>query len=484
MTGLRPTWDLWFTPSGPLQKKVAPEWFSVVERASSLLNGRPIAAKTLNWSNTVMDIKLDDGRSAFVRVIAHRHDEESATRMWKHARLFAELSILRWLGANASDLPVPRILVFDDINHLFITTRMPGLDAAHAYPRLSASPRDRSVTSWAFIAILMFRLPTPQCTPLTLVKQPIWQVVGIVDWEFYGCMPACLSATYPSWIRPPITEPGVYRNPKSTLVSFFLEPYAERKRLFDLCEKAVKELDTDYYTCLIQGTRLRDALAWIEATQDNDGSAMERWTEDHLFPSAMDDGSQSSFSMASIDELGTRLEELASLIKHHKAAIRDLEKQETEVKAKRHSIRATPPWCFSKLSQTALRSLELSLVCGEELEEITTPFVALRSLAISQGDSHAYSAYSSGGEYFYSYSAVQSVEMICAAPNLLECMFVDIGYAVDIKARNFFLIRDPTHRCLNGAEDYARGSGSGSSSGVILQYLTLLALESLLITNF
>jgi aminoglycoside phosphotransferase len=87
-----------------------------------------------------MDIELDDGRSAFARVIVYP-DENSATEMWKRTKLFAELSILQWLEANASDVPVPRILAFDDANHLLITTFMSGLDATHAYPRLSASSK-------------------------------------------------------------------------------------------------------------------------------------------------------------------------------------------------------------------------------------------------------------------------------------------------------------------------------------------------------
>ncbi|KAF8169029.1 phosphotransferase enzyme family-domain-containing protein, partial [Mycena galopus ATCC 62051] len=114
------------------------------------------------------------------------------------------------------------------------------------------------------------------------------EVVGIVDWEFSGSMPACISADYPSWIRPPILASPLYRNPESTIVSFFHEPRAERDRLCDLYEETVQKLDHDYYNCLIHGTRLRDALAWIENTgnKDNDGFRMARWTEEHLFHTA------------------------------------------------------------------------------------------------------------------------------------------------------------------------------------------------------
>jgi hypothetical protein len=63
------------------------------------------------------------------------------------------------------------------------------------------------------------------------------EVVGIVDWEFNGSMPACMSADYPGWIRPPIIESPLYRNPENTIVSFFHEPRAERDRLCDLYEE-------------------------------------------------------------------------------------------------------------------------------------------------------------------------------------------------------------------------------------------------------
>ncbi|KAJ7654188.1 hypothetical protein B0H17DRAFT_1214510 [Mycena rosella] len=113
------------------------------------------------------------------------------------------------------------------------------------------------------------------------------EVIGIVDWEYHGCMPACMSSGYPSWIRPRIVES--YRDPKSKIVSFFNEPRAERNRLSDLYEQTVKELDEEYYHCLVQGTRLRDALAWIEDSySDLAGFAMERWTKDHLFQDVAD----------------------------------------------------------------------------------------------------------------------------------------------------------------------------------------------------
>ncbi|KAJ7094293.1 hypothetical protein C8R44DRAFT_860426, partial [Mycena epipterygia] len=173
-------------------EREAPEnlqWFSIIERASSLLDssfgseeGKPrrrVASKTrkpFDKTNAVMDIQLDDGqarRSAFVRVLMH-HDEDPSTEMWKRARLFSELSILRWLQANASDLPVPRVLAFDDVNDLLITTLMPGLDAAHAYPRLSTPAKQNSVISWAGVSVLMFRLDAPQ-RRFSIINDPLVQ---------------------------------------------------------------------------------------------------------------------------------------------------------------------------------------------------------------------------------------------------------------------------------------------------------------------
>ncbi|KAJ6490479.1 hypothetical protein DFH09DRAFT_1208643 [Mycena vulgaris] len=373
----------------PPASKAAPvnaQWLSIIQRSSSLLDGKAVAARTrkpFDETNTVMDIQLDNGRSALVRVLVPGRDDDPATQMWKRARLFSEFSILCWLETNAPDLPVPRVLAINDddgVKDLLITTLMPGLDAAHTYPRLSPKAKEHSVISWAPISVLMFRLPVPQqfglikplykvtshlsITPeysfdisettnllsfftsaissrrafslrsnneeheilckrldrLLVGLEPLiarmqetpymsrfalthsdlrpsnimlneanGEVVGIVDWEYHGCMPACMSAEYPRWIRSPITESPIYRNPKSTIVSFFNDPKEERIRLSVLYENTVKGLDMEYYNCLIQGTRLRDALAWIEnSTSDPDGFAMECWTEDHLFSNVTD----------------------------------------------------------------------------------------------------------------------------------------------------------------------------------------------------
>ncbi|KAJ3915176.1 hypothetical protein F5877DRAFT_49078, partial [Lentinula edodes] len=73
-----------------------------------------------------------------------------------------EISVLRWLELVAPDLPVPRVLAVSETKELSVTTVVPGLDAMHAYPRLDALAKERSVTSYAQFAIRMFRIPAPQ----------------------------------------------------------------------------------------------------------------------------------------------------------------------------------------------------------------------------------------------------------------------------------------------------------------------------------
>ncbi|KAJ7748376.1 hypothetical protein B0H16DRAFT_1725561 [Mycena metata] len=82
-------------------------------------------------------------------------------------------------------------------------------------------------------------------------------LVGIVDWEFNAAMPACVSTVYPGWIRHSIIESWLYRNPKSTFETVYVESRENKNRLCDLYEKIVRELDGEYYNCLIQGTRPR-----------------------------------------------------------------------------------------------------------------------------------------------------------------------------------------------------------------------------------
>jgi hypothetical protein len=132
------------------------------------------------------------------------------------------------------------------------------------------------------------------------------------------------------------------------------------------------------------------------------------------------------------------------------------------------------------------QNLELHLLSGDELKEITTPFVSLKSLTIAQGTDSGPERYSSGGDNHYSRSPIECVQMICAAPNLVECTFIDISYKVD------FYHSPPgqgTHLHLKhlhlGLEGYhASRSYNSHSPAVILPLLTLPALETLFMPRF
>ncbi|KAJ7660841.1 hypothetical protein DFH06DRAFT_1400223 [Mycena polygramma] len=345
-------------------------WLSTIELVGVLLNERPVAANARNMKKTVLDIRFENGKSVIVRALGGAH--EDTVQAWKVAKLSAELEILRWLEANASNLPVPRVLGFDDVNSLLVTTVMPGMDVFHSYPYLSPAAKEQSVVSWARVAVSMFRIPTPQRfgmveTPLYLDRSPgqtfatenatdilssfqgaisarrahsltvnnaeahgtlcsnldrlleglkpfiaqaqdnpsmsrfvlnhtdlntynimldqtSGEVVGIVDWEYYACMPACMSTGYPSWINASTLDSD---DPDPKFLYFFFEPRAECNRLRELYKKVVQELDEDYYHCLLHGATLRNALSWIEDSDgdDPDGDDMAEWVEDTLFSS-------------------------------------------------------------------------------------------------------------------------------------------------------------------------------------------------------
>ncbi|VDB84345.1 unnamed protein product [Peniophora sp. CBMAI 1063] len=105
--------------------------------------------------------------------------------------------------------------------------------------------------------------------------------VGIVDWEFCACLPSILAAKYPEWICPTILVDPRYRNPRDVFLTYEFDSWSEQKRLRGIYEDAVRRLDEEYWKCLIQGAKLREAYAWLEtARRDLDGVGMERWVED------------------------------------------------------------------------------------------------------------------------------------------------------------------------------------------------------------
>ncbi|KAJ7983028.1 hypothetical protein DFH06DRAFT_1466960 [Mycena polygramma] len=129
-----------------------------------------------------------------------------------------------------------------------------------------------------------------------------------------------------------------------------------------------------------------------------------------------------------------------------------------------------------------VQNLELDLLCGDELDQITVPFVALQSLTISQGEDKAPHRYIARGESYYSYSVAECLELMCAAPNLVVCTFLDIFHQADFG--DAWHVEEKTHpslKHLRFGEGSIMAPSFRSSSTIILHHLTLPALESLLV---
>ncbi|KAJ7133418.1 hypothetical protein C8R44DRAFT_23551 [Mycena epipterygia] len=122
-----------------------------------------------------------------------------------------------------------------------------------------------------------------------------------------------------------------------------------------------------------------------------------------------------------------------------------------------------------------VQDLELYLDSGEALEAITVPLPAVKSLTIGNPNNTT---------YFFPY-ADECVAMLRAAPDLLECVFDKIYYDEDFHAFGNTL-QHLTHSSLQhlrlGKPRYIYGESVNSAC--ILQYLTLPALQSLLISDF
>ncbi|KAJ7490720.1 hypothetical protein FB451DRAFT_1079486 [Mycena latifolia] len=118
-----------------------------------------------------------------------------------------------------------------------------------------------------------------------------------------------------------------------------------------------------------------------------------------------------------------------------------------------------------------VQSLDLYLLSGDELEEIATPLHSLKSLIIGQG---------TGGEddeeqECYSRDARECVEMLRAAPDLVDCTLVDILHSGSFNDS----FPQLTH---SGLKHLRLGLFHGRNSALILRSLTLPALESLFFT--
>ncbi|KAF9069260.1 hypothetical protein BDP27DRAFT_1325889 [Rhodocollybia butyracea] len=132
-------------------------------------------------------------------------------------------------------------------------------------------------------ALSRFVLTHTDPRPDNVILDPVsGEVLAIVDWEYVSCFPAAMAAQYPEWIRSPIVGTQRYRNSKTTLLHYTLEPKAERERLCNLYEEYMQRHDPEYHRCLIWGIRLRDAYVWITSPNDPDGEAMDKWVTEHL----------------------------------------------------------------------------------------------------------------------------------------------------------------------------------------------------------
>ena len=89
-----------------------------------------------------MELQLANGKSALLRSPTVKR-EDTPLAKWTRRKFEAETSILQWLNSVAK-LVVPSILFLDPDDGMIISSFLPGLDAAHAYPHLSTAAKVRS----------------------------------------------------------------------------------------------------------------------------------------------------------------------------------------------------------------------------------------------------------------------------------------------------------------------------------------------------
>ncbi|KAJ7464718.1 hypothetical protein B0H11DRAFT_2050925 [Mycena galericulata] len=120
-----------------------------------------------------------------------------------------------------------------------------------------------------------------------------------------------------------------------------------------------------------------------------------------------------------------------------------------------------------------VQKLELNLYWGGELKQIIAPFTSLKSLTIG----------ATGTNPTFSLNAGECLEILRAAPSLVECTFLRIKYDGDIHSHR--VTPEPfVHLSLQHLRLGRRDLGHLPSSTVILQYLTLPALHTLHISYF
>ncbi|OAX41502.1 hypothetical protein K503DRAFT_735537 [Rhizopogon vinicolor AM-OR11-026] len=116
------------------------------------------------------------------------------------------------------------------------------------------------------------------------------KITGVLDWWMHSTLPAIIAADYPPWLRyGGINDPRFAAPSKS-----WLETPEESTRLRVIYQEAVK-VNSLYYTALMQGTQLREAVGWVFDIEDDSCCArMKQWTLSAFgppitSPSALDD---------------------------------------------------------------------------------------------------------------------------------------------------------------------------------------------------
>ncbi|KAJ7174043.1 hypothetical protein C8R43DRAFT_976981 [Mycena crocata] len=121
-----------------------------------------------------------------------------------------------------------------------------------------------------------------------------------------------------------------------------------------------------------------------------------------------------------------------------------------------------------------VEALEAYLPCGDELDKITTSFPALRTLVIGHRNDTALDEMSENEYYYSSWHPRNCVQMLCAAPDVVDCTFDGPVYDIE---NDFPPFKSTTHSNLRHLR--LRRNTFASSTAVMLRYLTLPALESL-----
>ncbi|KAJ7174044.1 hypothetical protein C8R43DRAFT_976983 [Mycena crocata] len=123
-----------------------------------------------------------------------------------------------------------------------------------------------------------------------------------------------------------------------------------------------------------------------------------------------------------------------------------------------------------------MRHLELYLPFGRELKQITASFPCLEVLTIGQGE--RYGDWTE--EDSYSATPDECVEILEAAPNIVECAFKSIRFREWDREPSSITLSCLQHLRFDGIERW-RGP---SNTAVILPYLILPTLQSLSISEF